>query len=161
MKHIISMFVALVILWVLLSSHFEPLMLGLGMASVLLTLFIAIRMDVIDHESHPFHLTFHLVKYWILLFWEIIKSNFDVVLRVLGVRPISPTVITLPVPHKTDLGRVIYANSITLTPGTVSIDVKQDCIVVHALSEEGAKELQGGYLASLIPEIEDEESEFS
>lgn len=158
MKHILSMSVALVVLWILLSSHFEPLLLGLGAASVLLTLYIALRMDVIDHESHPFHLTTRLLKFWILLYWEIIKANVDVVFRVLGFRPISPTVINLPVPHKTDLGRVIYANSITLTPGTVSIEVKQDCIIVHALSEEGARELENGYLAGIVPEIE--ESEF-
>ena len=158
MKHILSMSVALVVLWILLSSHFEPLLLGLGAASVLLTLYIALRMDVIDHESHPFHLTTRLLKFWILLYWEIIKANVDVVFRVLGFRPISPTVINLPVPHKTDLGRVIYANSITLTPGTVSIEVRQDCIIVHALSEEGARELENGYLAGIVPEIE--ESEF-
>ena len=158
MKHILSMSVALVVLWILLSSHFEPLLLGLGAASVLLTLYIALRMDVIDHESHPFHLTTRLLKFWILLYWEIIKANVDVVFRVLGFRPISPTLINLPVPHKTDLGRVIYANSITLTPGTVSIEVRQDCIIVHALSEEGARELENGYLAGIVPEIE--ESEF-
>ena len=155
MKHILSMSVALVILWMLLSSHFEPLLLGLGAASVLLTLYIALRMDVIDHESHPFHLTSPLLRFWVLLFWEIIKANVDVVLRVLGFRPITPTVINLPVPHKTDLGRVIYANSITLTPGTVSIDVKPDSIIVHALSEEGARELESGYLAGIVPEIEE------
>ena len=158
MKHILSMSVALAILWMLLSAHFEPLLLGLGAGSVLLTLYIALRMDVIDHESHPFHLTTRLLKFWIFLFWEIIKANVDVVLRVLGIRAINPVVINLPVPHKTDLGRVIYANSITLTPGTVSLDVKQDSIIVHALSEEGARELQSGYLASIVPEIE--ESEF-
>ena len=158
MKHILSMSVALVVLWILLSSHFEPLLLGLGAASVLLTLYIALRMDVIDHESHPFHLTTRLLKFWILLYWEIIKANVDVVFRVLGFRPISPTLINLPVPHKTDLGRVIYANSITLTPGTVSIEVRQDCIIVHALSEDGARELENGYLAGIVPEIE--ESQF-
>ena len=157
-KHTFSMTLALAILWMLLSAHFEPLLVGLGVASILFTLFLALRMDVIDHESHPFHLTSRLLKFWVLLFWEIIKANTDVVLRVLGFRSISPIVINLPVPHKTDLGRVIYANSITLTPGTVSIDVKQDCIIVHALSEEGARELQRGYLASIVPEIE--ESDF-
>ena len=158
MKHVISMTFALAILWVLLSAHFEPLMLGLGVASVLLTLIIALRMDVIDHESHPFHHTFHLIRFWILLFWEIIKANYDVVLRVLGFRPISPTVVELPVPHKSDLSRVIYANSITLTPGTVSIDVKQDRIVVHALSEDGVRDLKAGYLASIVPDIEEIEA---
>src|SRR6056300_1660661 len=108
MKHIVSMAIALSLLWVMLSAHFEPLLLGLGASAVLLSLYIALRMDVIDHESHPFHLTFHLPKFWFLLFWEIIKANYDVVLRILGVRSISPTLVRIPVPHHTDLGRVIY-----------------------------------------------------
>lgn len=154
MKHIIGMGVALAALWLLLSTHFEPLMLGFGLASVVLTLFIAWRMDVLDHESHPFHLTLHLPKFWFLLFIEIFKSNWDVTLRVLGIRPVTPTVLTVPVPHKTDLGRVMYANAITLTPGTASLQVTESSIVVHALSEEGAEDLKRGYLASVVPEID-------
>lgn len=136
-------------------------MLSFGLASLILTIWIAHRMDVIDHESHPFHLTLLLPKFWLLLYWEVIKANIDVVLRVLGFRPISPTVVRIPVPHITDLGKVIYANSITMTPGTASIDVSHDEIVVHALSEEGAEDLKQGYLASIVPDIEihtDEES---
>lgn len=153
MKHLISMFIALVVLWLLLSSFFQPLMLGFGLVSVLLTLYIAHRMDVIDHESHPFHLTLLLPKFWILLFWEITKANIDVVQRVVGLKPISPTIVRIPVPHKTDLGRAMYANSITLTPGTASLEVTRDEIVVHTLTEEGAEDLKQGYLAGIVPEI--------
>lgn len=154
MKHMISLGIALAILWLLLSSYFNPLMMSFGFASVLLTLWVAHRMDVVDHESHPFHLTFVLPRFWFLLFIEIIKANIDVILRVLGIRPISPTVVRIPVPHKTDLGRVIYANAITLTPGTASIEVTRNEIVVHALSEDGAKNLLSGDLAKIIPDIE-------
>ncbi len=154
MKHTLSMAAALCILWILLSAHFEPLLLGLGLVSVLFALILSLRMDVIDHESHPFHLTPHLLAFWGLLAREIIKANIDVVLRIIGIRPISPTLITVKVPHKTDLARVIYANSITLTPGTASIDVDQNKIIVHSLSKEGAEELKNGYLASIVPDIE-------
>lgn len=156
MKHLVSLFIALVILWLLLSAHFNPLMLGFGLASVLLTLLIAWRMDVVDHEGHPFHLTFRLPQFWLKLYWAIFKANIDVVQRILGLKPISPIVVKIPVPHKTDLGRVMYANSITLTPGTASIDVSREEIVVHALSKEGAEELEQGYLATIVPEISDE-----
>ena len=157
MKHTLSMAAALCILWLLLSAHFEPLLLGLGLVSVLFALILSLRMDVIDHESHPFHLTFHLLAFWALLAREIIKANIDVVLRIIGIRPISPTLITVQVPHKTDLARVIYANSITLTPGTASIHVDQNKIVVHSLSKEGAEDLKNGYLASIVPDIEEVE----
>ncbi len=155
MKHTISMGFALATLWLLLSTHFEPLMLGFGMASVMLTLVIALRMGVIDRKIYPLRLTFLLPRFWFLLLIEIARANIDVTLRVLGIRPISPMVVTIPELHKTDLGRVMHANAITLTPGTASIEVNQKTIVVHALSEEGAEGLKRGYLASIVPEIED------
>ena len=153
MKHFVGMFFALGLLWLLLSTYFQPLLLGFGVFSVLLTIWIVHRMDVIDHESRPLHLTRLLPKFWVLLFWEIIKSNIDVVLQVLGVRPISPTLSSIALPQKTDLGRVIYANAITLTPGTVSIELNPEQVLVHTLSTDAADELRRGYLASIVPEI--------
>lgn len=153
MKHFVGMFAVLVVLWLLLSSHFQLLMLGFGLASALLTLYVAHRMDVASYESYSLRFIFRLPKFFLLLFREIVKANIDVAQRALGLKSISPTIIHIPVPHRTDLGRVIYANSITLTPGTTSIDVSSDWIVVHALSEEGAESLKQGYLASIIPEV--------
>ena len=57
---------------------------------------------------------------------------------------ISPTMIRVRASQQTDLGQVIYANSITLTPGTISVDVANNEILVHALSENGARDLLGG-----------------
>ena len=152
MIHTISMGLTLAILWLLLSTHFEPLMLGFGTASVILTLIIARRMGVIDRESYPFHLIFLLPRFWFLLQIQIARANIDVTLRILGIRPISPTVFSVPDAHQTELEKAIYANAITLTPGTASIEVEPGAIVVHALSEEGAEELKRGYLASIVPE---------
>src|SRR3546814_10939326 len=68
--------------------------------------------------------------------------NIDVAKRVLSRGPdISPTVARLKITQRTDLARVIYANSITLTPGPVSVDVGHDAILVHALSREGIEGL--------------------
>lgn len=146
--------VLLFVFWLLLSGHFDPLLLGLGIASVLLTIFLVKRMNVIDHESYPVHLSSRLPAYFIYLFREIVKANIDVIKRILtpGGKSISPQLIELPLSQKTDLGRVIYANSITLTPGTVSVALKKESVLVHALTKEAADDLSSGDMAKAIPD---------
>ncbi len=142
--------------WLLLSGHFNnPLLVGLGLGSVLLTVFLAKRMNILDHESFPIQLSPKLPRFSLYLLKEISLSNLDVLRRILSLRknPISPRVQTLPLPHKTDLGRVLYANAITLTPGTVTLELQGDNIIVHALSKESAASLATGQMAAAIPEV--------
>ena len=121
----------------------EPLLLGLGVASVALTVFLSWRMNIIDHESYPLHLSLKFPGYFLYLSGEIVKANIDVARRVLRWRgaSISPQMIDIPLLQESDLGAVIYANSITLTPGTVTIRLSKDSLTVHALSKEAAAEL--------------------
>jgi multicomponent Na+:H+ antiporter subunit E len=84
---------------------------------------------------------------------EIILSNIDVIRRILTPgKSISPQMITLPLPQKSDLAKVMYANAITLTPGTVSVQLDRDTIMVHALSKEAADALKTGDMASRVPD---------
>ncbi|MDH5445482.1 MAG: Na+/H+ antiporter subunit E [Gammaproteobacteria bacterium] len=151
---IFSYSILLFLFWLLLSGHFEPLLLGLGLASVALTIFLVHRMEVVDHESYPLHLSKQLPKFIVYLFKEILLSNIDVVKRVLSPRrpSISPKLFEVPLPQKSILGQVIYANSITLTPGTVSIQLTENKILVHALSKEAADALADGSMAKQIPD---------
>jgi multicomponent Na+:H+ antiporter subunit E len=138
-----------------MSGIFEPLILLLGVFSCVLVVVIAMRMDVIDHEAVPVHLTLKVLLYWPWLLWEIVKANIDVTKRVLGLAEISPTMVRIKATQKTDLGIVIFANSITLTPGTISIDVDEDgYILVHALSREGTEGLEGGEMDRRVSEME-------
>ena len=155
MTHIISLTFTLFLLWLGLSGHFEPLMIAIGVVSVFLVVFIALRMEVVDHESHPIHLTGRLFRFWGYLSHEIILSNIDVIKRILTPgKSISPQMITLPLAQKSDLAKVIYANAITLTPGTVSVQLDDDTITVHALSKEAADALKTGDMASRVPDDE-------
>ncbi len=141
--------------WLLLSGHLEPLMLGLGLASVLLTLIIIRRMTLVDHESYPLHLSAKIPAFLVYIMREIVKANIDVIKRILTFNrsAISPQLFEVPTrPLKTDLGRVIYANSITLTPGTVCVELTKDKILVHALTKEAADELSTGEMAKAIPD---------
>lgn len=142
----------LFIFWIFLSGHFEPLLLGFGVVSVALTVFLSKRMNVIDHESYPLHLSSKLPGFFLYVLREIIKANIDVVILILGWRgaSVSPQLVKIPLLQKNDLGAVIYANAITLTPGTVSIELSDETITIHALTKEAADELATGRMSNEI-----------
>ena len=124
-------------LWLLLSGYFEAWLLWLAGASVLSIVFITHRMDVTDHEGFPLHLGPRAAVYFPWLFWEIVKSNFDVARAILK-NDISPQVIRVRASQDSELGRTIYGNSITLTPGTITIGLEGEDVDVHALLNETA-----------------------
>ena len=96
------------------------------------------------------------VSYWPWLIVEIIKSNIAVAALILGSREnIKPILIRIPANQKTELGQVTYANSITLTPGTVSIAVGENMIDVHSLSKEAAEDLKQGVMHDKVCRLED------
>jgi len=149
--HAISLGAVLFAVWLLLSGMPEPLLLALGLASCIVVVIITRRMDLVDHEGHPVHLTWRAIVYWPWLAWEVVKANIDVARLVLDpTMPITPTMVRLKASQKTDLGLVIYANSITLTPGTVSVDVEPGEILVHAISRDGAAALEEGEMGRRV-----------
>jgi multicomponent Na+:H+ antiporter subunit E len=130
-------------------------MLSLGAISIALVLYIAHRMDVVDHESQPLHITRQLPGYYAWLIKEIILANLLVVKHIwLGNRTISPTLKTIKASQKTDIGKVIYANSITLTPGTVTVNLQGDQFMVHALLSESIVELEAGEMDRRVTQLE-------
>jgi multicomponent Na+:H+ antiporter subunit E len=145
----------LAVLWLLLSGHYDPLFLGLGVASVALTFFIASRMRVVDQEGAPHTLIVRAAIYLPWLMREVIKSNVDVARRILTPSlPIAPRTFTIRASQTTAVGRVLYANSITLTPGTVTIDVRQNEFEIHALTSESAEEVRAGRMDRRVTQVE-------
>jgi len=137
MVHVVGLGSSLIAFWLLMSGHYTPLIISLGGASVLLVLYIAHRMDLYDHETFPFHLKSKIFPYWAWLTREIFKANLHVAKVILKPSlPLAPRIVRVKATQTSDLGKVIYANSITLTPGTVSIDIEGDEIIVHALNQE-------------------------
>lgn len=125
--------------WLTLSGYYKPLLLGLGLASIAFTIGLCARMKILDAETVPYLNVPKTLSYFIWLFGEIVKANMDVVKAVL--RPdmeISPSLIKVPAYQDSDIGRTMFANSITLTPGTVSVEMNEDHILVHALLAEMA-----------------------
>ena len=156
MLQVISLTVAMSILWLLLSGYFtESLLLGLGLASVLLTVVLSVRMGVVDREGHPIHLALRGILYWPWLIKEIVVANIDVAKAILGLTDdVKPSVFNIKASQLTDLGRSIYANSITLTPGTVSIALDHDEITIHALTPGAAEGLAKGEMDRRVAKVE-------
>ena len=112
-------------------------------------------MDLIDHEGHPLHLTLRAPLYWVWLLWEIVKANGQVIKVILSPElPISPRLFRVPTTQKTEIGRVIYANSITLTPGTICLEVNTADFEIHALTADGEQGLQSGEMDRLVTRLE-------
>jgi multicomponent Na+:H+ antiporter subunit E len=141
--------------WLLLSGHYDALILTFGAISCAFVTMLALRLKIIDGESQPLHMGWRLPMYWVWLLIEIIKANVDVAKRIIDPRlPIDPHLFETPMTQKSDLGRVIFANSITLTPGTVSVDIGNDTILVHALTKEGEEALATGEMDAKVSELE-------
>lgn len=140
MFHSLSLFVALCVFWLLLSGFFTPFLLLAGIGSAAAVVWLARRMDVADDEGHPIHLRAAIWAYWPWLLKEIVKSAWGVTLIILHPRlPISPTLVRFKPTQKTNVGLVIHANSITLTPGTITIEAGPDEFLVHCLTRAGAE----------------------
>ncbi|MFQ5784457.1 MAG: Na+/H+ antiporter subunit E [Alphaproteobacteria bacterium] len=155
MVHAISLYAALLGVWLLLSGIFTPFFLALAAVCCGLVVFIAQRMDLIDRDTAPVRVSWRFLPYLPWLAWQIVLANIDVIRRVLDpALPIDPAIRWVPASQRTDLGRVIYANSITLTPGTVSTDVESDRIQVHALTRSGLDELERGDMDARVRAVE-------
>ena len=156
-KHGFRLFITLFIVWLLWSGHYGVLLIIFGVISCLIVLAITIKMKIADPEGQPMHLMGGLFFYWPWILWEIFKANIGVTRIILNPKlPISPNMIQVKASQKTALGKVIYANSITLTPGTVSVDVSDDTITVHALSHKNAEELLAGEMDRRVTKMEGE-----
>ena len=143
-------------LWLLFSGMFTPLLLVFGALSSIFVAWLAGRMGLLPPESSSTWLRpFRCLAYLPWFAWEVAKSNADVVSRILvPSKGISPKVFTVPSTQVSDMARSVYANSITLTPGTIAIDVKGDAIIVHALSKEGAEGLGDGRMDAKVSALE-------
>ena len=158
MRHIIYLGVSLCFLWLALSGFFTPLMLGFGIFSVVLVLVIVHRMDVVDHEGHPAHLLPHrLILYWLWLLKEIVVSSLTVARIILSPKlPISPTITTVNIKRLSVVGQTTYGNSVTLTPGSLTIELAPDGdATIHTLTREGADSLADGEIETRLEHVED------
>lgn len=126
---------ALFVFWLALSGHYTPLLLSFGIASTVLVVWLSTRMGVVDEEGVPVHIWLRTLLYLPFLLKEIFVANVVVAKIILDPKlPISPRMVVFHGTQSTDLGRALYANSITLTPGTITTGVEGQDYEIHALS---------------------------
>lgn len=145
----------LAIFWLLLSGHYTVITLPAGLLTILGTLYLGKRMNLVDREGHPIHLLPAFLTYFPWLVWEIAKAAWDVTrITLTPSLPISPTLITVKATQKTAVGLATYANSITLTPGTITARVNGHEFLVHAITRQGARDLASGGMDRRVTRFE-------
>jgi len=141
----LTLVLLLIAAWVLWSGYLKPLLLGLGALSCLLTVWIVRRMGYFDDETFAFHYDWRLLGFWAWLGGEVVKSSIEVARVVLGRRiVVEPQVVDIDGSALGPVDQVLLGNSITLTPGTLTLDVYEGRLRVHALTREGAAALEDG-----------------
>ena len=134
MKSLI-LFLILLSLWLLMSGHYSILIITLGIISCAFCVYVAKRGNLIDDEGLPIFFIPRLSNYLIWLFKEILKSNLNTAKVIINGK-VEPETFTVKASQVTDVAKVTYANSITLTPGTVTTKMQKDVFEVHALNSD-------------------------
>ena len=151
----LSLSVALFLFWLALSGLEVPALVAVGAVCAGLCAALAWRMGVLDSEGHPSHLLPRALTYFPWLLREILKSTWSVARIVVSPQlTISPALTRVFPTQSTPLGVNIFANSITLTPGTITVGVEKDSLIVHALTEDGAVDLEGGEMDRRVTRFE-------
>lgn len=141
--------------WLALSGHYTPMLVGTGAAGALLCVWVASRIRIVDREGHPIGLLPRTPLYYPWLLKEIVRSGLNVTRVILDPKlPISPTLTVVRASQKTPAGVATYANSITLTAGSVPVKVSGREFVVHTLDREGAIELEEGDMDRRVTRFE-------
>ncbi len=150
-----SIGLVLACLWMVLSGHYTIVTVPAGILSVLGVVALSRRMGVVDEEGYPFHLMRRAITYWPWLVREIAKAAWDVTKIILHPRlPITPTLIRIKASQRTAVGIATYANSITLTPGTITARMHGHEFLVHALTRPTAEDLAKGVMDARVRKFE-------
>lgn len=153
---IVSLAASLFAFWLALSGHYTLFLVSLGALSAALCTYLAVRLRLLN-EAHASHLLPRAILYWPWLVWEIVKSAWSVSITILNPRlPISPTLLSVKAGQKTSVGIATFANSITLTPGTLTAGIEGEDLLVHALTGSGADDLETGRMDARVTRFEGE-----
>jgi multicomponent Na+:H+ antiporter subunit E len=141
--------------WLLLSGIYTPFLVLAGLGASVAVALLARRMGAADTEGHPVHLALGAFTYWPWLVKEIAVSGWQVTRIILDPRlPISPTLVRFVPGQASTVGLVVHANSITLTPGTITVEADDEGFLVHALTRAGAAGLAGSEMDRRVTRME-------
>ena len=147
------LFVILLSLWLLMSGHYTFLITSLGVISCLFCVYLAKRANLIDDEGLPLFFLPRLLNYLLWLFKEIFNSNIGTAKAIIT-GDINPEIFIVKSSQNTDVAKVTYANSITLTPGTVTIQINEDKFEVHALNSDFGNDVRSNVMDKKVKWLE-------
>ena len=149
----IALFLFLFGFWLLMSGHYTVLITSLGVISCLLCVYLTIKGNFLDNETIPIYFFPRLIQYTIWLIKEIFISNITTAKVILS-QSEEPELFSVKATQKTNEGKVTYANSITLTPGTVTTQIKDNVFEVHALTKEFGDDVRGSEMDRMVTWLE-------
>jgi multicomponent Na+:H+ antiporter subunit E len=140
----VTVFILSMIFWIMLTFEFTFSNLIVGAIASLITSLIFTRFFVKNvYKLLQPQRYFWFFIYLFVFIWECIKANIDVAYRVLHPKmPIRPGIVKVKTTLKSDMAKMLLANSITMTPGTISVDIIDDYLYIHWI-----------YISSDDPEI--------
>ena len=151
------LFVVLMSSWLLMSGHYTVLIISLGVVSVAFCVWLSHAINAIDDEGLPTHIFARLPAYLAWLCGEIVKSNYATAKMILGSHS-DPEIFHVTATQKTAAGLATYANSITLTPGTVTMDIDEsaskDQFLVHALHADFGDDVRSNDMDRRVTALE-------
>ncbi len=141
--------------WLALSGIYTPFLVAAGIGASLAVAALAWRMGIADSEGHPLQLAPAVLRYWPWLAKEILKSGWHVARVILDPRlPVRPALVRIRPSQRTVPALVTHANSITLTPGTITVEATAEEFLVHALDETSAASLADGEMDRRVSGLE-------
>ena len=149
----ITLFIVLFGFWLLMSGYYTPLILSLGVISCLICVYLTIKGKFLDNETLPIYFFPRLIQYTFWLIKEILKSNITTA-KIIITKSEEPELFSVKASQKTNEGKVTYANSITLTPGTVTTQIKNDIFEVHALTKDFGDDVRSSDMDKMVTWLE-------
>lgn len=133
------------VVWLVWSGYLKPLLVSLGLLSCCIVVLLSTRMGDLEEETGWLAVLPRLPAYWLWLAREVVVSNFTVARIILSPRLVlDPVMVTLEAEAQDPFGQAVLGNSITLTPGTLTVGVEAGRLRVHCLTQAGADELLRG-----------------
>mgnify|MGYP001059933213 CR=1 FL=1 len=141
------LFVLLALAWLFWSGYFKPLLLGLGLVSCMLTVYLATRMGFFKDDLYALRVGWPIIRFWLWLLPQIVHSSLEVAKVVLQPKlSVRPQLVELDIANLHPVDQVILGNAMTLTPGTLTVDLYDGKLLVHALTQAGAHEVRDGQM---------------
>lgn len=145
----------LYLVWVLWGALMKTPVWQLGLVSCVLVLWLTLRMGLARNDLLGVHLLHRMPRYWVWLVWQMVLSNLQVLKLVLGPRSaLQPRVVEFEAEAGSPFALALLGNSITITPGTLTIDIDRRKVTVHCLTRETADELLEGSMNRRIAQVD-------